>query len=81
MSGKRLRVYPWLIGATLWAAWGLELLLRRGWQGGLGHILWSDFVAQYGAGWLDRLRPAQIYNFQAQAEIQQASFGRPHSPA
>jgi hypothetical protein len=72
LTARRLRDYPRLIGAALWAAWGLELLLRRGWQGGLGHILWSDFIAQYGAGWLDRLRPAQIYNFQAQAEIQQA---------
>ncbi len=69
---RRLRDYPRLIGATLWAAWGLEVLLRHGWLGGMGQVVGSDFVTLYAAGRLDRLFPHQLYDFQAQAHTQQS---------
>jgi hypothetical protein len=72
LNACRLRDYPRLIGAALWAAWGLELLLRHGWLGGLGQVVGSDFVTLYAAGWLDRLFPHQLYDFQAQTHIQQS---------
>ncbi len=71
LNPRRLRDYPRLIGAAMWGAWGLELLLHRGWVGGMGWVLWSDFVTLYAAGWLDRFSPGQLYDFQAQAYAQQ----------
>jgi hypothetical protein len=71
LTPRRLRHYPRLIGAALWAAWGLELLLHRGWLSGLGPVLWSDVVVFYGAGWLDRYHPEQLYDFQAQRLAEQ----------
>ncbi|MCX7855275.1 MAG: DUF2029 domain-containing protein [Anaerolineae bacterium] len=71
LSPRRLRDYPRLIGAALWAAWGLEVLLRHGWLGGLGQVVGSDFVTLYAAGRLDRSSPHQLYDFQIQAHIQQ----------
>ncbi len=72
LNPRRLRDYPRLIGVAIWCAWGLEVLLHRGWLGGLGWVLWSDFVTLYAAGWLDRFAPDQLYDFQAQAYAQQA---------
>ncbi len=72
LTSRRLRDYPRLIGAALWAAWGLEVLLRHGWRGGLGQVVGSDFVTLYAAGWLDRFFPDQLYDFQAQTYIQQS---------
>lgn len=71
LNPRRLRDYPRLIGVVLWAAWGLEVLLRRGWLGGLGQVIGSDFVTLYAAGWLDRFSPDRLYDFPAQARIQQ----------
>ncbi|WP_322800528.1 glycosyltransferase family 87 protein [Thermoflexus sp.] len=72
MNRRRLRVYPWLIGAALWGVWIGEILTRRGWQGGLGPILGSDFITLYGAGLLYRHHPARLYDPEAQAGIQAA---------
>lgn len=72
LTPRRLRDYPRLIGFALWAAWGLELLLRHGWLGGLGQVIGSDFIAYYQAGWLDRFQPDRLYDFQAQYQVQQA---------
>jgi hypothetical protein len=60
VSGKRLRVYPWLIGAALWGVWAGEVLTRQGWQSGLGPILGSDFITLYGAGLLYRHPDAPV---------------------
>jgi len=72
LNPRCLRDYPRLIGAALWAAWGLELLLSHGWLGGLGQIVGSDFITLYAAGWLDRFSPDQLYDFQAQTHTQQS---------
>lgn len=69
---RRLRDYPRLIGAAIWCAWGLEVPLHRGRIGGMGWVLWSDFVILCAAGWLDRFSPNQLYDFRAQAWAQQA---------
>ncbi len=70
VSGKRLRVYPWLIGAALWGVWAGEVLTRQGWQSGLGPILCSDFITLYGAGLLYRHHPTRLYDPMFQAQIQ-----------
>ncbi|MBC7227912.1 MAG: DUF2029 domain-containing protein [Thermoflexales bacterium] len=72
LTTRRLRDYPRLIGAALWAAWGLEILFRHGWRGGLGQVVGSDFVTLYAAGWLDRFFPHQLYDLPAQAYTQQS---------
>ncbi len=72
---RRLRDYPRLIGAAIWCAGGLEVLLHRGWIGGMGWVLWSDFITLYAAGWLDRFSPNQLYDFQAQAWAHAARCG------
>lgn len=72
LNPRRLRDYPRLIGAVLWAVWGLEVLLRHGWRSGLGPILGSDFITLYGAGLLYRWSPERLYDFRAQAQIQAA---------
>jgi len=69
---RRLRDYPRLIGAALWAAWGLEVLLRHGWLGGLGQVVGGDFITLYTAGWLDRFSPGQLYDFLAQVHTQES---------
>ncbi|MCS7178674.1 MAG: glycosyltransferase family 87 protein [Anaerolineae bacterium] len=71
LTPRRLRDYPRLIGIALWAAWGLEVLLRHGWLGGLGQVIGSDFIAYYQAGWLDRFHPDLLYDFQTQDQVQQ----------
>ncbi len=72
LNPRRLRDYPRLIGAVLWAVWGLEVLLHHGWRSGLGPILGSDFITLYGAGLLYRWSPERLYDFRAQAQIQAA---------
>lgn len=69
---QRLHNYPRLIFAVLWAAIGFDFLFRQGWQGGWGFILGTDFITLYGAGLLYRHNPTHLYDFQAQAHIQES---------
>ncbi len=68
---RRLRDYPRLMGLAMGLVLVADVVLRSGWQGGLGQILGSDFITLYAAGLTFRTAPAQLYDFAAQAAVQQ----------
>ena len=72
INSKRLRDYPRLFFIAAWIIVVLNLIFRQGWSGLLRQIIGSDFVTLYSAGLLQRIDPANLYNFIRQAEVQQA---------
>jgi hypothetical protein len=72
INEKRLRDYPRLMLIATWLIIVLNILFRDGWQGGLGQIIGGDFIMFYSTGRLYNEDPSKIYNYDQQAQIQQA---------
>ncbi|NJD60109.1 MAG: hypothetical protein C3F13_05250 [Anaerolineales bacterium] len=63
LNPKRLRDYPRLILIACSIVLLLNLLLHRGWVGGvLNLLMWGDFVVYYAGGLLYKTDIAQLYN-------------------
>lgn len=75
MTPKRMRVYPWIIAATMWAIVAVDFSVP-GVRDRLGKVKGTDFLQFYVAG--TRVREAQaglLYDFTAQFEAMQAVAG------
>ncbi len=72
INAKRLRDYPRLMFITTWSILLINLILRHGWLGAFNQIIGSDFITLYGAGIAYRTDLARLYDFSAQAAIQQS---------
>src|SRR4030065_2288255 len=72
VNEKRRRDYPRLMLIATWLIILLNILFRDGWQGGLGQIIGGDFIMFYSTGRLYNEDPSKIYNYDQQAQIQQA---------
>jgi hypothetical protein len=63
MNNKRLRDYPRLILISCTMVLFFNLVLHRGWIGGLlGLLMWGDFVVYYAGGLIYRTDLSQLYN-------------------
>lgn len=72
INQQRLRDYPRLMLITTWVILAANILLRNGWQGGLGQIIGGDFIMFYSTGQLYAENPSLIYNYDQQAQLQQS---------
>jgi hypothetical protein len=72
LNSRRLRDYPRLFFFTTWTLLLLNVVFHRGWLGAVGQLIGTDFIMLYSGGRLARQDPAQLYNFERQAELQQA---------
>lgn len=68
---RRLRAYPRLMLIAVGAIVVAHILLRQGWQGGLGQIIGSDFITLVSAGQLYWTDPSELYDYQQQYAVQQ----------
>ena len=74
LTPQRLR-YPWLIGAALWAAWILTMLLGKANTDLSGHLIGTDFAAFYTAGKIILLgKAASLYDLSLAHTIQQGLY-------
>jgi hypothetical protein len=70
LNPRRLRNYRRLILVASWSIVVLNVLLRRGWRGGLGQIIGIDTVILYAAGQPYRTNSASLYDFPSQLALQ-----------
>jgi hypothetical protein len=72
LNPRRLHDYPYLMLGTVSIIMIANLFFHRGWIGGLGQVIGSDFITLYSAGLIIQKDPEALYNFELQAETQQA---------
>jgi hypothetical protein len=71
LNNKRLRDYPRLILIASGGVILFNLLLSKGWIGGLtGLLMWGDFIVYYAAGILYKNNIVQLYNPSVQESTQ-----------
>jgi hypothetical protein len=74
LNEKRLRDYPRIIFVLMWVIFTLNLLWHQGWIARNGTVFGLDFIAIYSGGILFWEDPQHLYDWNAQAEVQQQLF-------
>jgi hypothetical protein len=71
LNTKRLKDYPRLVFIASWVVLLLNIILHRGWIGGLtNYLLWGDFIDYYAAGKLYLNNITQLYDLKIQGITQ-----------
>jgi len=75
LNRKRLR-YAWIAGGALWIAWAISILLGPENMDLAGHVIGTDYLQFYTAGYTLRLdESAQLYDLVYQSQLQQELIG------
>ncbi|MGB9888646.1 MAG: glycosyltransferase family 87 protein [Anaerolineae bacterium] len=73
MNSRRLRAYPVLALIGAGSALLANLLMHRGWVGGLtGQLMFGDFISYYAGGLIYRTDRLHLYDPAVQEQVQQA---------
>ena len=75
LNRKRL-AYAWITAVALWGAWLASILLGRGPLDLAGHVVGTDFLEFYTAGYTLRLgESGRLYDIAYQSQLQQSLIG------
>ncbi|WP_347242945.1 glycosyltransferase family 87 protein, partial [Thermogutta sp.] len=73
LNSRRLRAYPVLALIGAGSALLANLLMHRGWVGGLtGQLMFGDFISYYAGGLIYRTDRLHLYDPAVQEQVQQA---------
>jgi alpha-1,2-mannosyltransferase len=75
LNRKRL-AYAWITAVALWGAWLASILLGRGQMDLAGHVIGTDFLEFYTAGYTLRVgESSRLYDIAHQSQLQQSLIG------
>jgi len=74
INQKRLIHYPRIIAAVIWIVYILNVVFRKGWEGGIGGLISFDFLTFYAIGKIYLTAIAHLYDFSTQFQVEQVIY-------